>query len=64
MPQTDDYGRHEVLHVAALIRDLIDKELLEHDQIKNNEVWKGLTEATLTNLHTLYNAIGDEHLEE
>jgi hypothetical protein len=61
MPQEDDYGRHEVLHMSAFLAKAVDEELLEHEQIKANPEWKALAEKASDALGELYQAIGAAH---
>ncbi len=61
MSQMDDFGRHEVLHMASFLANSVDSELLEHAQIQNNPEWKMLAERAFNSLFDLYQAIGREH---
>jgi hypothetical protein len=60
--QMDNYGRHEVMHMASFLMCAVDTELCEHEQIKNNPEWFKLADAALQALFDLYQAIGREHM--
>lgn len=64
MPQSDDYGRHEVLHMASFLHGAVVSELCEHRQIKANPEWKSLAEVASESLWKLYQAIGAVHLAD
>lgn len=59
-----DYKTHEVLHMSSFLMQSVDRELLEHDAIKNNREWRLLAETAHEALHELYQAIGAAHLSE
>lgn len=59
-----DYKTHEVLHMSSFLMSSVDRELLEHDAIKNNREWQLLAEAAHKALFDLYQAIGSVHLAE
>ena len=62
MPESDDYGRHEVLHMSHFLGDAVAQELLEHEQIKARADWEQLANRAHTALFDLYQAIGKDHL--
>jgi hypothetical protein len=62
MPQLDDYGRHEVLHMANFLSSAVDTELCEHEAIKTNPEWLKLAQQAADLLAELYQAIGQQHL--
>lgn len=62
MSQMDDYGRHEVLHMASFLMNAVDTELLEHAQLKAHPEWKALADKAFNALFDLYQAIGAEHM--
>lgn len=62
MPETDDYGRHEVMHMSLFLAESIESALLKHTQIKNNPEWLQLAEKAHRNLFDLYQSIGAEHM--
>lgn len=58
MPQSDEFGRHEVLHVSSILCDQVDRYLLDHDQIRQNAEWQALAASAHDALFRLYQAIG------
>lgn len=56
----DAFGRHEVLDRAALLMDLVDRYLVEHQEIRQDEA--ALAEAARQNLFDLYQLVGMRHL--
>jgi hypothetical protein len=58
--QMDEFGRHEVLHMSHFLACAIERELLDHEQIKARAEWKALAESACTALGKLYQAIGQE----
>lgn len=59
---TDDYSRHEILHMTSAIERLIERELAEHPAIMANPDWAGYVSRAATELQVLYQEIGAEHL--
>ncbi len=45
MAEMDDYGRHEVLHMASFLSRAVASELCEHAQVQANPEWKALAES-------------------
>jgi len=39
MPEMDDSGRHEVLHMASFLSRAVARELYEHAQVQANPEW-------------------------
>jgi hypothetical protein len=64
MAEADDYGRHEVLHMASFLSRAVASELGEHAQVLANPEWKALADAAAESLWTLYQVVGAVHLEE
>jgi hypothetical protein len=62
MPQTDDYGRHEVLHMAEFLSRVVTSELHEHAQVQANPAWKALADTAGQALWDLYQAVGADHM--
>jgi hypothetical protein len=62
MSQTDAFGRHEALHMAAFLHGAVGRELCEHDAVKENPEWLALAETASNALAELYQAIGRTHL--
>lgn len=56
------YGCHEALHMASVLRDLVEKQLCEHPAVEANREWATLAETARTALFDLYQAIGTVHL--
>jgi hypothetical protein len=44
MPQTDDYGVHEILHMAAFLQGTVEAELCEHEAINLDPRWRKLAD--------------------
>lgn len=64
MPEIDDYGRHEVLHMASFLSRAVTAELCEHAQVQAKPEWKALADSAAESLWALYQAVGAAHLEE
>lgn len=64
MPELDDFGRHEVLHMAGFLARTVSTELADHPQIKANPHWQGLADEAARSLASLYQAIGAGHLDQ
>jgi len=64
MPQIDDYGRHEVLHMAQFLSRAIEQELGEHAQVRANPAWKALADTAGQALWNLYQAVGAQHMTD
>jgi hypothetical protein len=58
MPQTDDYGVHEILHMTAFLQGAVEAELCEHDAINLDPRWRKLADQAAEILADLYQAIG------
>jgi len=63
MAEMDDYGRHEVLHMASFLSRAVAAELAEHAQVQANPGWKALADQAAEALWALYQAVGSAHLE-
>lgn len=63
MAEMDDYGRHEVLHMASFLSRAVAAELGEHAQVQGNPEWKALADQAAEALWALYQAVGAIHLE-
>lgn len=59
---TDDYHRHEALHVAWMLADIIDEHLLDHPAIRENPEWMLHADTAASELMELYQKIGEKHL--
>ena len=64
MSQMDEFGRHEVLHMAHFFTYTVEEELCDHEQIKNNPEWLALAERACEALADLYQAIGSSRYAE
>jgi hypothetical protein len=62
MAEMDDYGRHEVLHMASFLSRAVASELGEHAQVQANPEWKALADSAAESLWALYQLVGGEHL--
>lgn len=62
-PSYGDYARHEALDRANLIRDRIERDLLEHDFIEASDEYTQLALDAWNALYTLYDRICAEHLD-
>ena len=57
------YGCQEALHLATVFGALVERELTEHNAIRQNPEWLALAEKSCTALYELYQKIGEVHLE-
>lgn len=57
------FGCHEALHMASFFLDAFERGLYEHPAIEANQKWKAAAGQVMADLHTLYQAIGREHLQ-
>jgi hypothetical protein len=62
MPQTDDYGVHEILHMAAFLQGAVEAELCEHEAINLDRRWRKLADQAAEILADLYQEIGRHHV--
>lgn len=62
MPDMDDHGWHEILHMASFLSRAIASELCEHAQVQANPEWKALADSATNSLWALYQAVGGTHL--
>jgi len=60
---TDDFSRHEILHMASFLAGVVDSELLESEAIKENVEWVQLARKAHTALYKLYQEIGKAHFK-
>ena len=61
--KTDDYARHEALHMSLFLTNAVGTELMEHAAVKENDEWAALAEKAHEALFDLYQAIGGAHLK-
>ena len=62
MAEMDDYGRHEILHMASFLSRAVASELCEHAQVQANPEWKALADTAAESLWALYQAVGSVHI--
>jgi hypothetical protein len=63
MAENDEFGRHEVLHMAAFLARTVASELAAHPQVKTNLEWLALADEAGRSLEALYQAVGAVHLD-
>lgn len=63
MAEMDDYGRHEVLHMASFLSRAVAAELGEHAQVQAHPEWKALADQAAEALWALYQGVGAAHLD-
>lgn len=56
------YGCHEALHMASVLAEQVDAQLLEHAAIIHRPDWYQLAWTAQQALMDLYQAIGAEHM--
>lgn len=61
--QPNDYGRHEALHTASVIAEMVETHLINHPEIEKVPEWEDLAEKAHQALFDLYQAIGEVHLK-
>lgn len=57
------FGCHEALHMASVVGDMVDTQLLSHPAIIANPEWFAKAEAAAKACYDLYQAIGAEHMK-
>ncbi len=62
MSETDDYARHEILHMSLFLAEAVDSQLVSRQLVQQNPAWKDLAENAHQALFDLYQAVGGEHL--
>lgn len=58
----DDFSRHEVLHVAWMVQDMIDRYLAQHTAVEANPEWKRLADELVAKACEFYQRIGADTL--
>lgn len=58
----DDFSRHEVLHVAWMVQDMIDRYLVQHTAVEANPEWKRLAVELQAMACDFYQQIGADTL--
>lgn len=56
------FGCHEALHMAMVLADTVDDQLVEHPAIRLNPLWLSMAERAREVLLDLYQAVGGAHL--
>lgn len=56
------HGCHEALHMASVLINMVESELIEHQAVMDSPVWMAHAKRAQEALMDLYNAIGREHL--
>ena len=62
MPQTDDFGKHEVLHTASIIMSMWEDFILEHEATKVAPEVSAAAQTAFEAIHDFYQACGREFL--
>ncbi|MDX3929363.1 MAG: hypothetical protein QHC90_26620 [Shinella sp.] len=57
------FGRHEAMHTASIILDLVDQHLLKHPAIVGNAEWFRLSSRAGEALFNLYQAMGSAEID-
>ncbi len=57
MSPTDSYGKHEVVHTASIIVDMISDHILDHGAVEVNPKWKALADAAFEAAWKLYQTV-------
>jgi hypothetical protein len=60
-PSIDEFARHEVLHMANVLAELVDAQLVEHIAIQACPEWHKMASKAANLLHDLYQKIGEKH---
>lgn len=58
------FGCHEALHVSSMLTELVIERLLDHPTIVMNKKYYDLANEASEKLNDLYNAIGEDHLND
>lgn len=58
--KTDDYLRHEALHMSSFLMSTIDRELMEHSYIQSDSECLTLANKAHQALFDLYQLIGNK----
>ena len=54
MPQTDAFGKHEVVHTASILMSLFDDYLLGHGAVEADEEVKAAAQKAFDGLYDFY----------
>lgn len=58
------FGCHEALHMTSVLVNTVSEHLVEHPAIMLNPSWHALAEKAADALAELYQAIGQEHMND
>lgn len=58
MPETDPYGRHEVLHTAHLLADAFERWIIEHGAVQAHPTIHAAAADLSERLHAFYQLCG------
>ncbi len=64
MSETDNYARHEILHMSLFLAESVHEQLASRPLVQQNPEWKHLAERAHEALFELYQAVGGEHLDD
>jgi len=64
MTKTDQYARHEILHMSLFLSGAVHEQITSQPLIEANPEWRALAEQAETALSELYQAIGAAHLKD
>jgi orotate phosphoribosyltransferase len=57
MSATDEFGKHEVVHTASIIVDMIAMYLQDHEAVETNPKWRALVQTALAAAMEVYQVI-------
>ena len=57
------FGCRELLDRTAMVVDLVERQLLAHPSCVQNTEWYALADQAFSALHSLYQKIGDAHMD-
>lgn len=57
------FGCHEALHMASVLRGMVEEHLCQHPAIEANKEWSDMAGKACRTLFDLYQAIGQVHME-
>ena len=63
MSETDNYARHELLHMSLFLAEAVHDQLTSRPLVQQTPEWKALAETANEALYDLYQAIGGQHLD-
>ena len=54
MPQTDEFGKHEVIHAASIVMQMFDDYLLNHGAVEADPELKEAAQRAFDGLYDFY----------